>query len=60
MLNISACGLTDLPPALKGLKKLKALVAMNNDWTEVDSDVISAWTEVNSLSPGFLLPDYRS
>jgi hypothetical protein len=50
VLNISNCGLKALPKNLKGLKKLKALVAMNNDWESLDDDVVSAWPELNSLS----------
>ncbi|GFZ48197.1 hypothetical protein JCM24511_05945 [Saitozyma sp. JCM 24511] len=49
VLNISNCGLKALPKNLKGLKKLKALVAMNNDWESLDDDVVSAWPELNSL-----------
>ncbi len=55
MLNISNCGLTSLPTALQGLKKLKAIVAMHNDWTKLDSSVVAAWTELNSLSTFSLL-----
>ncbi|CAD6586621.1 MAG: hypothetical protein TREMPRED_004501 [Tremellales sp. Tagirdzhanova-0007] len=50
VLNISKCGLTRLPPTLKGLDKLKAVVAMYNDWSELDSDVVSSWTGLNSFS----------
>jgi hypothetical protein len=41
--------------ALQGLKKLKAIVAMHNDWTKLDSSVVAAWTELNSLSTFSLL-----
>lgn len=50
VLNISQCGLKSLPEELKGLKKLKAVVAMYNEWTELDGGVVSCWTEINSLS----------
>ncbi|WVF67980.1 hypothetical protein IAT40_002742 [Kwoniella sp. CBS 6097] len=49
VLNISGCGLRSLPEALKNLSNLKAIVAMNNDWTQLDPDVISGWKELNSL-----------
>lgn len=50
MLNLSACGLTSLPKELKGLKNLKAIVAMNNEWSELDADVVSGWDQLNSMS----------
>jgi hypothetical protein len=50
VLNISNCGLKALPKNLKGVKKLKALVAMNNEWEQLEEDVVSAWAELNSLS----------
>ncbi|AAW41124.1 hypothetical protein CNA05900 [Cryptococcus deneoformans JEC21] len=49
VLNISGCGLKKLPVALKSLSKLKAIVAMNNEWTELDEEVVGAWTDLNSL-----------
>ncbi|WVR08503.1 hypothetical protein IAU60_005558 [Kwoniella sp. DSM 27419] len=49
VLNISGCGLTLLPPALAKLSKLKAIVAMNNDWTQLDQEVIAGWKDLNSL-----------
>ncbi|KAL7422715.1 hypothetical protein Q5752_002007 [Cryptotrichosporon argae] len=49
VLNISGCGLTDLPADLKGLPKLKALVAMDNPWASLNGDVLAGWTELNSL-----------
>ncbi|KAK4687716.1 hypothetical protein P7C73_g2401, partial [Tremellales sp. Uapishka_1] len=49
VLNISGCGLTTLPKSLKSLGKLKAVVAMNNDWTSLDDEVIASWTDLNSL-----------
>ena len=53
VLNISGCGLKKLPVALKSLSKLKAIVAMNNEWTELDEEVVGAWTDLNSLSMSF-------
>lgn len=50
MLNISGGGLKAIPKPLKGLGKLKALVAMNNEWEHLDEDVVGHWTELNSLS----------
>lgn len=50
VLNISACGLASLPEELKALKGLKALVAMNNNWEELDDAVVGQWKELNSLS----------
>ncbi|OWZ61105.1 hypothetical protein C366_00615 [Cryptococcus neoformans Tu401-1] len=49
VLNISGCGLKKLPVALKSLTKLKAIVAMNNEWTELDEGVVGAWSDLNSL-----------
>ncbi|WVQ86054.1 hypothetical protein IAT38_008222 [Cryptococcus sp. DSM 104549] len=49
VLNISGCGLKKLPESLKKLSKLKAIVAMNNEWTELDPDVLASWPELNSL-----------
>ncbi|KIR42365.1 hypothetical protein I307_00843 [Cryptococcus deuterogattii 99/473] len=49
VLNISGCGLKKLPMALKSLSKLKAIVAMNNDWTELDHEIVGAWPDLNSL-----------
>lgn len=53
VLNISGCGLKKLPMALKSLSKLKAIVAMNNDWTELDHEIVGAWPDLNSLSMSF-------
>lgn len=53
VLNISGCGLKKLPVALKSLTKLKAIVAMNNEWTELDEGVVGAWSDLNSLSMSF-------
>lgn len=53
VLNISGCGLKKLPMALKSLSKLKAIVAMNNDWTEFDHEIVGAWPDLNSLSMSF-------
>ncbi len=50
MLNINDCGLKTMPKSLKSLGKLKAVVAMNNEWTELDDEVILGWKELNSLS----------
>ncbi|KZP33505.1 RNI-like protein [Athelia psychrophila] len=50
VLNISGTGLEALPKSLKSLGKLKAIVAMNNEWAELDGDVVSGWKELNSLS----------
>jgi len=50
VLNISSCDLTTLPKELKGLKNLKAIVAMNNEWSEIDADVVSGWEQLNSMS----------
>ena len=50
MLNISKCGLKSLPSDLKDLSNLKAVVAMHNEWTDIDADVVSGWKELNSLS----------
>ncbi|WVQ95540.1 hypothetical protein IAU59_002637 [Kwoniella sp. CBS 9459] len=49
VLNISGCGLKSLPEPLRNLSNLKAIVAMNNDWTQLDPEVISGWKELNSL-----------
>ncbi|OCF39822.1 hypothetical protein I317_06374 [Kwoniella heveanensis CBS 569] len=49
VLNISGCGLKSLPEPLKNLSNLKAIVAMNNEWTQLAPDVISGWEELNSL-----------
>ncbi|WWD20605.1 hypothetical protein CI109_105081 [Kwoniella shandongensis] len=49
VLNISGCGLKALPRSLSRLSKLKAIVAMNNDWTQLDPEVVSSWTDLNSL-----------
>ncbi|WVW80975.1 hypothetical protein I302_102966 [Kwoniella bestiolae CBS 10118] len=49
VLNIKGCGLKVLPSSLSRFPKLKALVAMNNDWTKLDEDVLSGWKELNSL-----------
>ncbi|WWD08364.1 hypothetical protein V865_006476 [Kwoniella europaea PYCC6329] len=49
VLNINGCGLSDLPSSLVGLKGLKALVAMNNDWKELNEEVLKGWKELNSL-----------
>ncbi|ODN99549.1 hypothetical protein L198_03393 [Cryptococcus wingfieldii CBS 7118] len=49
VLNISGTGLKQLPSALKDLPNLKALVAMNNEWTEIDSDVVGSWSQLNSI-----------
>ncbi|KAK8850422.1 hypothetical protein IAR55_004340 [Kwoniella newhampshirensis] len=49
VLNISGCGLKQLPKSLGRLSKLKAVVAMNNDWPELDPDVVGSWTDLNSL-----------
>jgi hypothetical protein len=50
VLNLSACGLSALPKELKALENLKAIVAMNNEWTELDADVVSGWDQLNSMS----------
>ena len=39
-----------MPDDLKSLTKLKALVAMNNPWTTISSEVLASWPELNSLS----------
>ncbi|WRT70583.1 uncharacterized protein IL334_007581 [Kwoniella shivajii] len=49
VLNINGCGLKSLPVELKNLSKLKAVVAMNNDWIKLDDDVIEGWKDLNSL-----------
>ncbi|WWC98695.1 hypothetical protein V866_005588 [Kwoniella sp. B9012] len=49
VLNINGCGLSELPSSLAGLKGLKALVAMNNDWKELNEEVLKGWKELNSL-----------
>ncbi|WVQ70746.1 hypothetical protein IAR50_000268 [Cryptococcus sp. DSM 104548] len=49
VLNISGTGLRQLPSSLKGLTNLKALVAMNNEWTDIDSSVIGSWSQLNSI-----------
>ncbi|KZP33497.1 hypothetical protein FIBSPDRAFT_308390 [Athelia psychrophila] len=49
VLNISGTGLEPLSKSLKSLGKLKVIVAMNNEWTELDGDVVSGWKELNSL-----------
>ncbi|WVQ63181.1 uncharacterized protein L199_001332 [Kwoniella botswanensis] len=49
VLNINGCGLSELPSSLGGLKGLKALVAMNNDWKELNEEVLKGWKELNSL-----------
>lgn len=50
VLNISETGLQSLPAPLSELRNLKALVAMGNPWTEIDSDVMENWDQLNSLS----------
>lgn len=50
VLNISETGLQSLPAPLSELRNLKALVAMGNPWTELDSDVMENWDQLNSLS----------
>jgi hypothetical protein len=60
VLNISNCGLKQLPESLKGLVSLKALVAMGNEWTSIDGEVLSSWKELNSLSMSFFLAGYLS
>jgi hypothetical protein len=50
VLNINECGLEALPRPLENLSSLKALIAMNNPWTTIGSDICSRWTELNSLS----------
>lgn len=50
VLNISETGLQRLPAPLTELRNLKALVAMGNPWTEIDSDVMDNWDQLNSLS----------
>lgn len=61
MLNVNECGLNALPKAFGKLHKLKAFVAMNNPWQRLDPDVISQWTELNSMSewslPTLLVPN---
>ncbi|WVO17296.1 hypothetical protein L204_104988 [Cryptococcus depauperatus] len=49
VLNISGCGLDRLPPALKNLSKLKAVVAMHNQWNELDPEIVGSWSNLNSL-----------
>ncbi|OCF78510.1 hypothetical protein I204_00450 [Kwoniella mangroviensis CBS 8886] len=49
VLNINGCGLSELPSSLVGLKGLKALVAMNNDWKELNEEVLKGWKELNSF-----------
>ncbi|WWC72487.1 uncharacterized protein I206_106449 [Kwoniella pini CBS 10737] len=49
VLNINECGLKTLPKSLGRLAKVKAIVAMNNDWTELDEEVVSGWKDLNSL-----------
>ena len=55
MLNVSDCGVTQLPKSLKALGKMKAFVGMNNPWKSLDEEVVAAWTELNSLSQSWLL-----
>lgn len=50
VLNISDTGLSELPEELGDLHKLKALVAMGNPWTRLDSKVVEQWEQLNSLS----------
>lgn len=50
VLNLSSCDLTALPKELKNLKNLKAIVAMNNEWSELDSEVVAGWEQLNSMS----------
>jgi hypothetical protein len=54
VLNISHCGLRELPKPLGQLKTLKALVAMGNPWSSMNPDIISSWPEPNSLSKFYL------
>ncbi|TXT03861.1 hypothetical protein VHUM_04284 [Vanrija humicola] len=49
VLNISATGITTLPKPLANLSKLKALVAMSNEFSTLDPGVVSGWKELNSI-----------
>ncbi|WOO78790.1 uncharacterized protein LOC62_02G002328 [Vanrija pseudolonga] len=49
VLNISATGITTLPKPLANLSKLKALVAMSNEFSTLDHGVVSGWKELNSI-----------
>lgn len=49
VLNISGCGLEELPEELGRLANLKALVAVGNEWTTLNS-AVGGWKLVNSLS----------
>lgn len=49
VLNISGCGLKELPAELGRLANLKALVAVGNEWTTLSS-AVGGWKLVNSLS----------
>ncbi|WWC65149.1 uncharacterized protein I303_107763 [Kwoniella dejecticola CBS 10117] len=49
VLNINGCGIKSLPKSLGKLSKVKAIVAMNNDWTQLDEEVVSGWKDLNSL-----------
>lgn len=40
----------ELPSSLSGLTNLKAIVAMGNDWSDLDEQVITSWKELNSFS----------
>ena len=50
VLNVSDTDLKKLPEPLGKLRKLKAVVAMNNPWKEMDEGAVGNWTELNSLS----------
>lgn len=49
VLNISGCGLAQLPEELGRLANLKALVAVGNEWTTL-SGAVAGWKLLNSLS----------
>lgn len=49
VLNISGCGLKELPEELKDLGSLKALVAVGNEWTGLGG-AVAGWKLLNSLS----------
>ncbi|KAL1409861.1 hypothetical protein Q8F55_003860 [Vanrija albida] len=49
VLNISATGITTLPKPLVNLSKLKAIVAMSNEFSTLDHGVVAGWKELNSI-----------
>lgn len=55
VLNVSSCKMSALPEQFASLTSLKAFVATGNEFEELDSDVVSKWTDLNSLSSSFSL-----